>query len=458
MSARDLARAIMLRWRLELLIALAFGAAALAFALAVPRVSVATATVMIDQRPVEADTGGKDTPAIDMDQLLGAQADLARSARVLDRVARDPAVGADTSLRMRWRRATRGRVSFVEWTMQNLGAQLVVDHDHGSNLLRFQVTAPDPTGAATLANAAARAYIVVQRRIATDPARTYADWYAARIAEARAALEKAQATLVAFQRAHGLVAGQSFDAEGEELQALTGQLALAEGARAESNARAASDGTAAAGAQGNKTLQDLRTALAQQAAKVAELGKRLGPNHPEMIAAQATLTRLREEVAAIQGDVAKSQRIESSGADRRAADLRRLVAAQRARILALQPDRAQFDLLQRDVQSASAAYDAVHARLTAMRLQSEAPRSNVRQLDMAKVPAAAGRTLLVMRVVLGLILGLAVGVTAAVMLEWLDPRVRTSATLAELVAAPVLTALPLRVSGLLPAGDMRTAA
>ena len=98
-------------------------------------------------------------------------------------------------------------------------------------------------------------------------------------------------------------------------------------------------------------------------------------------------------------------------------------------------------VLQRDVDTARNAYDAVTTRLNEVRLQSEIPLSNVSLLDRAVPPALPSSPNVALRVLLGLLAGLFVGVVTALFLEWRNPRVRTVGGLVSLTGAPVLADL-----------------
>ena len=111
---------------------------------------------------------------------------------------------------------------------------------------------------------------------------------------------------------------------------------------------------------------------------------------------------------------------------------------QRGRVLAASGHQDQLAILQRDVDTAKAQYDGVTQRLNAMRLQSELPQADATILDRATPVYMPVSPNIPMRMLLGLILGLALGVSAALFLEWRKPRFRTVAGLEQQIGLPVL--------------------
>ena len=120
---------------------------------------------------------------------------------------------------------------------------------------------------------------------------------------------------------------------------------------------------------------------------------------------------------------------------------RGLVAAQRERVLRLASAQDEMAVLQRDVDSSRAAYDAVTARLNEVRLQSEIPQTNVSVLDRATAPTLPSSPDVALRLLLGIVGGVFAGVMLALFLEWRRPRVRTIDGFERATGLPVLADL-----------------
>jgi succinoglycan biosynthesis transport protein ExoP len=432
----DIVAALKRRWRLELAILVIVLAAVLVWTALSPRVYIANASLLFDQRidPVQDAQVGEDTVAA----LLETQTDVLQSTAIAAAVARNEKLSSDPTTIDNWQRATGGTGDINTWMGRQLLSGLSVVPERASRVLTVQYRAGDPNFAAAMANAFATTYLDTRLRLQTDPARTYSRWFEERTREVRSALEQAQARLTAFQRRTGIVDVGAVNAESNRLNELSTQLTGAEAASADINARAGSSAAQSVDVQSSGVVQGLRSQIAGKTAEVSQLATQLGPNHPQRQAVEAELNALRNRLALEISTVTRSVQVASGSANTKEATLRQSLNAQRGRMLGLAGDRNQLDVLQRDVDSARTAYDLVTQKLSTMRLQSEVPSTNVRQLDTATPPLLPAQPNVPLRILLGVVLGtlLAMGVGTA--LELWRPRVRTASGLVNSVGLPVL--------------------
>src|SRR6185295_9924714 len=133
----------------------------------------------------------------------------------------------------------------------------------------------------------------------------------------------------------------------------------------------------------------LRAEVARLEAKVQEGAAYLGTNHPQMQRMQAELgalrSRLGSETARITTSVDTSYQVNKS----RERELVAAVAAQKARVIALNKNRGELSLLQKDVDSAHKAFETVSASASQSRLQSLTNQTNVMRLAPAIEPLEA---------------------------------------------------------------------
>lgn len=448
MNIADLLSALKARWKLEAAVAVLVLLLVGVWTAMSPRTYTGTATLLFDQ--TAPDPGVEMRRSVEAAEVLGTQADVIRSQEIATQVARATGLTNNPNVLAQWRTATNGEGSPEEWLGRSLLQGLSVEPARSSTVLSVKYKSRDPESAAQIANAFARTYLDAYLRMTTDPARAYTRWFEERTREVRNKLEEAQNALVKFQREKGIVSSENMDAESDRLAALATQLASAEAANADAASRAGAGSAASPDVQTSGVVQTLRTQIAQQTAKVSELRTSLGPNHPEMVAANAELNSLRARLAGEVGTTARSLGVASGDTATRAASLRQLVNQQRGRMLALSTDRSELEVLQRDVQSARAAFDSVTQRLSAMRLQAELPRTNVRLLDPAVPPSMPSSPNVPLRIVLGVLLGVFMGLTLGAVLEWFWPRVRTNRGLAHTTGVPVLMAIDLGRSRVLP--------
>src|SRR6185503_18452292 len=120
--------------------------------------------------------------------------------------------------------------------------------------------------------------------------------------------------------------------------------------------------------------------------------------------------------------------------------LKAAIEAQKQKLLALKNQRNELDVLQRDVDAATRAYDAVSTRFNQTSLESQATtQTNVSVLNPAVKPLAPSspKPLPVM-LLISIALGVMVSGGVAFLLEMLDRRIRSTDDLGEMLQLPVL--------------------
>ncbi len=452
----DLIAALRTRWRLELFVLVAVFALVVIWTALSPRNYVASSSLLFDEPSVDPVQGTQTTSQDSVGGLLSTQSDVITSVAVAGNVVSSLGL-ATPDVVARWQAATGGTGDVNSWYGRQLSRKLIITPDKGSRVLTLQYASTDPKFAALMANAFAASYLDTRLKLRTDPARTYSRWFQDRTREVRENLQKAQARLTAFKRETGIVDTGTTDAEVARLGELSNQLTSAEAAAAALNARAGSNPAESTDVQSSGLVQGLRSQIAAKAAQVSQMSTSLGPNHPDMLAIKAELAELRSKLAGEIGTTTRSIRIASNAASSTEGELRQKLNAQRGRMLSLSADNAQLDVLQRDVDTAKAAYDAVAARLQTMRLQSVAPETNVRQLDSASPPLLPYSPNVALRLLLGGALGMVLAAGAALGLEIWRPRVRTASGVTDISGVPVLATVDLSASraGTLLAGTVQ---
>lgn len=446
MTGWDYLMALRSRWQLIGLVTLTVLAGIVIWTWASPRQYNASATLLFDTsqaNPVGTKSSGQEKSAI------GTQADIIRSTYVAQRVVRNLKLAQDPDLVQSYRRSGQTSLPFNEWLGRRLATPLQILPTKNTNVLAVSYASTDPTQAAQLATAFAEAYVQTQLQLRIDPARVYSQWFESQISDARRRLEGAQARLTRFQQARGLIGAGRFDIEQAQLSALSQQLTTAQGDVAQARARAGSNVGQSSNAQQSAVVQGLDGQIATKSASLQQLRQTLGSQHPLVVSAQAELSELNARRSQAVGTAITAIQTDSAAANARLASLQSLVAAQRERVLRLSGAQDQMSVLQRDVDSARAAYDAVTNRLNEVRLQSEIPITNVSLLDRAVAPTFPSSPNVSMRLLLGLLGGLLLGVGLAFALEWFHPRVRSTRGLEAYTGVPVLADLGrhLTVSG-----------
>ena len=419
--------------------ALALSALAL---LVIPKKYRASASVVVNGRAADplytaqAQQGG---PSI------ATQIDIIKRPRIARQVVKDLGIDKDASARTQWQESGTTD-DFETWLAQGIGGGLFVAPTAESNVIEIQYVSRDAKDAARFANAFAKAYVATSLELRTNPARQFVTFFDERLAELRKQVEASQARLSAFEKQTGLInAPDKSDMENARLAELSSQLALAQSSQADAISRQRGlKGNASASPEimQNPVIQQLKTNVSSQQVKVRELSLRLGPNHPQLQRAQGELNemqaRLNAEIGQVATSVGTSERVSSA----KVAELRQAIDTQRNRVLSLQGQRDQADVLQKEVANAQRAYDTVMQRQSQTMLESQAQTGDVSILDSAYPPNRATSPNGPLILTLGLVAGLLLGLLVAFVREYLSPLVRGAEDLSYLTGVPVLVVLP----------------
>jgi len=188
-------------------------------------------------------------------------------------------------------------------------------------------------------------------------------------------------------------------------------------------------------------VQNLKISLATAETKLAEVSQRLGRNHPQVESARAEAERLRralrENTATTSASVSNNAGIFAQ----REAALRTALAEQKAKVLELNRSRDEMNVLSKDVESAQRAFDAASLRSSQTRIEGSSDQADVSVLNPATAPIEPAGPKVLLNTVLSLFLGSMLGIGLAMLAEMFDRRVRSAADLSEVMQIPVLGAI-----------------
>jgi uncharacterized protein involved in exopolysaccharide biosynthesis len=185
-------------------------------------------------------------------------------------------------------------------------------------------------------------------------------------------------------------------------------------------------------------IQGLRTELARQETLFGQIRARYGVNHPDYIKAKSDIDSTRNQIRQEATRIAQSLDSTAVSNQRREASIREALENQKSRVLKLNEQRMELAVLQRDVESAQRAYDAIMQRLAQTSLESQSDQTNLRILAHAVEPFKPSSPNIRLNVALSVFLGLGLGIAAALILEALDSKVRDIDDFARQLDLPVL--------------------
>jgi len=414
----------------------------------------ATAQILIDIKEPDALNDRAQSGALLTASYMGTQNDIIRSDRVVRKVVQKLGLTTNPQAIEQWQRS--GSESPIEqYYAEILRGYLEVVPTRNSNVIGLRFTNPSPRFAADAANTFARTYIETTVELRADPTRDFAAWFTEQTAREREQLELAQQRLSQFQRQHGFVqTDEKADVNAYRLNELNAQLTSVQGLHAESSSRAneaQSRIDTSPDVLQSSVVASLRAEVAHSEAKLDELHRHFGANHPQVQSAEAELASLRNKLDAEMDRIARSIKTANSINAQREEKANAALAEQRRSMLAQRESRDQLAVLQRDVETAQRTYDVVTQRLAQTKLESQINQTNLILLSEALTPTIPSWPRVGIITIVGFGLGLLTGMLLALGLELRRPRLRTPEEVFDVLQLRVLATLPKvpRVRGLI---------
>lgn len=335
-----------------------------------------------------------------------------------------------------------------DWLAGSLGSDLVINPLVDSRIVEVSYYSTDPQVAALLSNRFAEAYIATNLRMVIDPARKTKIWFDEQLTLLRAQLEEAQAKLTAYQQREGIVSSdERIDIESTHLRGLADQLASAQQARRIEETKLNKLNEVLGKGDSlmtfepvfsNSVVQRINTDIRDIEAKLAEGANSLGANHPKMKTFKSELAaakqRLNREIQSIVDGVHNAVELSRE----RQKTLEDALEQQKALVLRLKNEHDKIVVLQRDVESAQAAYNAALNQLNTTNMQSMVDQTNVSIVDHARVPTYHATPRLTKNVAVGGFGGLVLGFGFAMFMEIFRRRVHTEDDIVGELGIPLL--------------------
>jgi capsular exopolysaccharide synthesis family protein len=335
---------------------------------------------------------------------------------------------------------------------------LGVEAPEVGTLIQLSYVSDSPQFAARIANAYADSFInsTLQRRYDSS---SYARSFLQRqINKTRGDLERSERQLVSYAQSEGIIntstaedgklASDGGSLQGQSLVQLNEALAQA------TARRVAAEGAYRAGLAVGPTSEvtasssPLRQARAQLQAQYQEKRTLMKPDHPEMVSLRSQIAELDRQIAQETAN-ASGSRLNGLQAEYRAAlaaerALQGRVAGLKGQVLDLRGRSIQYNILQREVDTNRALYDALLQRYKEIGVAGGIGAAPISIVDRADVPGGPFKPRLVWNVLVGMVLGGIAGVLAALGLEFINDTIRTRADVRSKLGLACLGAIPKR--------------
>jgi succinoglycan biosynthesis transport protein ExoP len=347
------------------------------------------------------------------------QIELIRDYAVAGRVVEELGWLSDPSMIASYqhRRKSDSR-DFRRWAAQTIIDNTKATLVDSSNILEISFNSTSAAGAKQVADALRQAYIDQSQSFRRDDANRNVQWYQDQADKLRVELDAAEVAKGAFERQNGVVMqDDKTDLESARLRSLS----------------SAGPAPIFAPMQMPSTGP---SQLAQADAEIAEASKNLGPNHPELQAMKAK----RAALAASLAKEESSRSLASGAASAEVGAQRRAIQAQKSLVISQRDKVGRLMQLQTEVDLKLDQYNKTQSRAAEAR-QSAAVASGLVPLGTATTPNAPSFPNKPLIMGGAMMLGLAVGLLAALLAEFFARRVRGVEDMQSALDAPLLAVI-----------------
>lgn len=422
-------RAIVERWML-ILACVAVGLA-IAIAITLLVTPLYRASVLMELNPPQVEIlEGAQTEVqggSNVQMFMQTQYGLLESEALATRVARELNLASDP----RFANQEASQEERLKQAASTVRRGVTVAPESGSQLVRIYFDFPQPEDAAKIINVYADNFIKTNLERGLDASSFAREFLEGQLATVQAELETSERSLNAYAQETGIVNSRSTGSDGQiteggsledtSLSALNSALTVARIARINAEQRYRQ----AQAAGPNNTVVAGTSSLRQERAKLqAEYEQKLEvfrPDYPAMQELQrriASLDRsISQEAQQLTGGDLNTLRAEFLAARNAEAELEQRFQSLKGEVLSQRNTSIQSNILQREVDTNRALYDALLQRYKEIGVTGGIGKSPVSLVDRARAPTTPFRPNIPLNLLLGLLLGLIVGVLLAVAFE-----------------------------------------
>ncbi len=322
-------------------------------------------------------------------------------------------------------------------------------------VVEIDAASSEPVRAAELASAVAGAYISDQTTAKSDDAKRANDLIEGRLGELRQQVRAAETKIDEFRKQNSILTSEGGTVGEQQLTRLNTELISARSQASEARARA--DEVTLASRSGNfdtitdpaKTslVQRLREQLAQVSRREAALSAQLLPRHPVVLDIRSQVTEIRSQINAELRRLALTAKSELAVADARERELTKALERTKSEVGRNNTAQIRQRELEGELNASRELLRVFLARSKETEEQQKISTPDARVISPPSIPSRPTKPIPALVLALGLIGGLAAGITRALLGDMFDRRVRTPAAASAITGLATLAALPMVGAG-----------
>ncbi|UOG91566.1 MAG: polysaccharide biosynthesis tyrosine autokinase [Candidatus Thiothrix sulfatifontis] len=323
--------------------------------------------------------------------------------------------------------------------------KLYVEPIEKTHLVKVFYESPEPVLSADIVNALINAFIKenISSQSETD---TYAkEFLEQELDKSRQRLTLQEGKLIEYAKQNGILeVNNSQSSQERQLDELYSALGAAERTRiqAESQMIQGRKHGNVREVLNNPVVEGIKQNLNTLEAEYQEKLKLFKPAFPDMQRLQQQIQEVRSQLQQEVGGLKQSLQAEYAAAKNLEDDLRSQLDAYKSELVDLRDRSIEYNALKREVETSRDLYDGLLQRMKEVNVASNVTSSNIRVVDAAAPDNEVFRPKKALNLIIGSLVGLMLGVGAALLRETLSQSVASVSELQTLSGLPVLGTIP----------------
>ncbi len=401
-----------------------------------PRTYTASATLMVNYE-VNDPLNGKELPIGQLESYLATQIELLQTPELLQAVTERLNLTSNDDYTSGY---SSDAGTLHEWVARKVGADLAVFQGQmGSQLIYVTYKGHNAVLAAQIVNTIVDVYKEQDRLRSTGPPAERAKRFAVQLNDLKARVEHARHDLADFRQKNGMIDEQTSATVNAALLAnLQGHLLEAQSARHGASVRRTGDQSASDQVLSSVEVQNLKSQLAAQQLRLAQLERVFQPAHPEVQSAREQVAITQKTLDAAIAHYSANARSGLDGAERLEQNLEQAVGRQRAQMQANDQLRGESERYVLELESAQAVYKRALDGYDQIVFGVASLYSNVSVVSQATPPQKATSPRMLTDIAIGCVLSVLAALAIPFSVELAHRRVRCRDDLERHHGIPVL--------------------
>jgi succinoglycan biosynthesis transport protein ExoP len=314
-----------------------------------------------------------------------------------------------------------------------------------TRLIQITFRNHDPALAAAVVNNMVNTYVEDNYRTRYESTMQASDWLAKQISDLQLRVETSQEKLVRYQRENGILGiDEKQNIVTQKLDDLNKSLTEAEADRITKEAayEAAKSGKLDQLNEANDLTSHLLEQEAALRIQYAQLTTTFGPNYPKALEVKNQIDQTQRSIDTEAQRVVKRMEASLVAAEARETMLKNAFEAQKSEANGLNEKAIDFSILKRDLDANRTLYEGLLQKLKEAGVAAGLRSSNIRVVDIARVPTDPAVPNLPRNLGLSLAIGLVGGVILSFAIEALDNTVQTPDQVQAITGTPSLGLVP----------------